>query len=132
MPRKSFPISNRRILITDIHPTCQADVGSTSGQTDSPPKALRERALWRPTGVGVTSLGAPIGIGMLHPGLGEVLSVIEIVAVLTIIGTALFGNLVLSERAFRLLRWLWNRPEPPSPSPSTSEASRGASSSYRR
>jgi hypothetical protein len=62
---------------------------------------------------GAASLGTPIGLGILHPVLGEVLAVIEIVIVLTIIGTALFGNMVLRERAFRLLRWLGNRPEPP-------------------
>jgi hypothetical protein len=37
------------------------------------------------------------------------------VVMLTIIGTALFGNSALSERAFRLLRWLGNRAEPPGP-----------------
>ena len=49
---------------------------------------------------------------MLHPVLGQVIAVSEAVVVLTIIGTALFGSQTLSERAFRLLRWLGNRPEP--------------------
>jgi hypothetical protein len=52
---------------------------------------------------------------VLHPVLGEALTIIEVVVVLTVIATALFGNLALSERAFRLLRWLGNRPEPPGP-----------------
>jgi hypothetical protein len=64
-------------------------------------------------GTGVASLGTPVGIGVLHPVLGEVIAVIEVVVVLTIIGTALFGSPALSERAFRLLRWIGNRPEPP-------------------
>jgi hypothetical protein len=34
---------------------------------------------------------------------------------LTVIGTALFGSQELSERAFRLLRWIANRPEPTAP-----------------
>ena len=118
MPRNSFPVSNRHIdepiLITDIHPTCQADAGSASDQAGSLPP-IRERMLWRPMGVGVASLGIPVGTGVLHPVLGEALTIIEIVVVLTVIGTALFGNLALSERAFRLLRWLGNRPEPPGP-----------------
>jgi hypothetical protein len=41
--------------------------------------------------------------------------VIELAAALTIIGTALFGSQALSERGFRLLRWIANRPEPPGP-----------------
>jgi hypothetical protein len=73
------------------------------------------RVPWRPVGTAVTSLGAPIGLGMLHPMLGEIIAVIEVVVVLTIIATALFGSQALSERAFRLLRWFGNRPEPPTP-----------------
>ena len=70
---------------------------------------------WRPVGVGAASLGTPVGIGWLHPILGEALFVIELVIVVTIFGTALFGSRVLSERAFRLLRWIVNRPEPQEP-----------------
>jgi hypothetical protein len=44
-------------------------------------------------GVGVASLGIPVGIGVLHPVLGEALTIIEVVVVLTVIATALFGNL---------------------------------------
>lgn len=71
-----------------------------------------ENAPWRPMGADVASLGIPAGMGMLHPVLGEALTIIEVAVTLTIIGTALFGNSALSERAFRLLRWLGNRPEP--------------------
>lgn len=77
--------------------------------------ARRERGLWRSAGAGVTLLGMPVGAGVLYPMLGQVITVIEVVIVLTIIGTALFGSTALSERAFRLLRWTWNRPEPPGP-----------------
>jgi hypothetical protein len=76
---------------------------------------MRERVPWRSAGAGAASLGTPVGIGMLHPMLGEVIAIIEIVVALTIIATALFGSHVLSERAFRLLRWFGNRPEPPGP-----------------
>jgi hypothetical protein len=51
--------------------------------------------------------------------IGEAALVIEVGVVLTIIATALFGSQVLSERAFRLLRWFGNRPEPPAPSGET-------------
>ena len=77
--------------------------------------AVRERVPWRSAGTGVASLVTPVGIGVLHPLLGEVLAVIEVVVVLTIIGTALFGSQTLSERAFRFLRWIGNRPEPSAP-----------------
>jgi hypothetical protein len=56
-----------------------------------------------------------VGIGMLHPLLGEVIAITEIVVALTVIAVALFGSKTLSERAFRLLRWFGNRPEPPAP-----------------
>jgi hypothetical protein len=68
---------------------------------------------WRPVATTAAALGTPCGIGVLHPVLGEAFAVIEVVVVLIIIGTALFGSPVLSERAFRLLGWIGNRPEPP-------------------
>jgi hypothetical protein len=59
----------------------------------------------------VISAGAPLGMALMHPLLGEVMAIIELVVIVTV----LFGNQVLSERAFRLLRWLRNQPEPPAP-----------------
>jgi hypothetical protein len=56
-----------------------------------------------------------LGIGMLHPLLGEVIAIAETAVVLMVIAVALFGSKALSERAFRLLRWFGNRPEPPGP-----------------
>ena len=46
---------------------------------------------------------------MLHPLLGEIIAITEIVVALTVIAVALFGSKVLSERAFRFLRWFGNR-----------------------
>jgi len=60
-------------------------------------------------------MGAPAGLLVLHPVLGAVLAGIELAVVLVILGCAQFGSDVLSERAFRLLRWFGNRPEPPAP-----------------
>jgi len=71
---------------------------------------------WRPAVTSVASLGSAVGIGVLHPLLGEVIAITEIVVALTVIAVALFGSQALSERAFRLLRWFGNRPEPPAPS----------------
>ena len=56
-----------------------------------------------------------MGIGMLNPLLGEVIAITEVVVALTVIAVALFGSQALSERAFRLLRWFGNRPEPRAP-----------------
>lgn len=70
---------------------------------------------WRAAGIGLTSLGAPIGIGAADHLLGSTAFALELTAALTIIGTALFGSQVISERAFRILRWIANRPEPPAP-----------------
>lgn len=77
--------------------------------------AVPGRVPWRSVGVGVMSVGTPLGTGMMHPLLGGVMVVVELVVILTVLGTALFGSKILSERAFRLLRWIGNRPEPPRP-----------------
>lgn len=69
------------------------------------------RVPWRAAGAGLTSLG----IGVADHQLGQITLAIELLAVLAVIGTALFGSRALSERAFRLLRWAANRPEPPVP-----------------
>lgn len=76
---------------------------------------VRERMPWRSAVAGAASLGTPVGIGLINPLLGETIFGIEIVAALTVIAVALFGSQTLSERAFRLLRWFRNRPEPPAP-----------------
>lgn len=63
----------------------------------------------------MASLGAPAGGVLLHPLLGQAIAIAELAVALTLVATALFGSRALSERAFRLLRWLANRPEPPGP-----------------
>lgn len=73
------------------------------------------RVPWRAAGVSLASLGTPAGISVADPLLGHAVLAIELLAVLAVIGTALFGSQALSERAFRLLRWAANRPEPPAP-----------------
>lgn len=75
----------------------------------------RDRVRWQPLGLGAASAGVPFGIGLQHPSVGVALMIVELALVLTVIATALFGTDELSERAFRLLRWIGNRPEPASP-----------------
>jgi hypothetical protein len=69
----------------------------------------------RAAAAGLASLGTPLGIGVADHQLGQITLAIELLAVLSVIGTALFGSQALSERAFRLLRWAANRSEPSAP-----------------
>jgi hypothetical protein len=48
--------------------------------------------------------------------LGQVLAVAEAATLLLIVAAALLGSPTISERAFRLLRRMADRPEPPAPS----------------
>jgi hypothetical protein len=89
--------------------------GDDDTQAHSALPAMPRRTPWRTVGADIVSLGAPVGIGVLHPLLGELIATVDVVVVLTIIGTALFGSQALSERAFRLLRWIGNRSEPLGP-----------------
>jgi hypothetical protein len=93
------------------------DYGDGQATTGKATHVVREQVPWRSAAASVTALGVPAGIGVLHPMLGEIVAGIELVVALTIIGTALFGSTALSDRAFRLLRWMGNRPEPPAPTP---------------
>jgi hypothetical protein len=70
---------------------------------------------WKSVGATAVTLGTPTGIGVLHPVLGEAAACIELLVMLAVLGTALFGAKQYSDRAFRLLRWTANRPEPESP-----------------
>lgn len=99
--------------MTVIPPPPSPPAAPDAGQAAATPGG---RLAWRTAGIGLTSLGAPIGIGAADPLIGTMALVIELAVALTIIGTALFGSPALSERAFRLLRWIANRPEPPCPS----------------
>ena len=64
---------------------------------------------------GVTTVGVPVVGEVLHPLLGEIVTIAELLLVLTIVAMALFGDQEARERAYRLLRWISNRPEPPTP-----------------
>jgi hypothetical protein len=100
-------------------PTPSPPVAPDAGQeTLAGPPPNGRRVPWRTAGIGLTSLGTPIGVGVADPLIGQIAIAIELAVALTVIGTALFGSQALSERAFRLLRWITNRPEPPSPAAS--------------
>ena len=107
MPRNDFPVP----YPPNEKPSSGTGIHRSVTSANSPDST---RVPWRPL-TAAASLGTPAGIGMLHPVLGEVIAVVEIAVVLTIIATALFGSRTLSERAFRLMRWFGNRPEPRAP-----------------
>lgn len=74
--------------------------------------AVMEKA-WRPVGFGlITGLSAVMSIAVDSPVIGEIVAAIVLTFVLTVVCTALLGSAGLSERAFRLLRWMAARPEP--------------------
>jgi hypothetical protein len=82
-------------------------------ETETPPR--NRISPWRSAAAGAAGIGTPTTLSVLHPLLGGIVALIELTVVLTIFGTALFGSETLSQRAFRLLRWAVNRPEPPAP-----------------
>ena len=86
---------------------------ASSMDTASPMKAAR--GPWRSVGASVMSAGVPTAVGIVHPFIGVGMAIVELVVALAVVGTALFGSLELSERAFRLLRWIANRAEPLAP-----------------
>lgn len=107
------PLLTGRRSVTMTSPPPSQAVGPDTGE-DIPagPPRTGGRVAWRTAGIGLTSLGAPVGIWAADPLLGQVAIAVELAVALTVIGTALVGSQALSERAFRLLRWLANRPEP--------------------
>lgn len=84
----------------------------------APPAKSRRRATtrlpWRALGLGSSAVGG-IAAGYSHPLVGLVIVSCVTAAAIITIATALFGSATTSDRAFRLLRWLVNRPEPKAP-----------------
>jgi hypothetical protein len=79
----------------------------------------RPSTSWRALGTGAGVLGSEGLTAYLHPALGEGLAVVDIVVPLilaiVLLVAILHGSRETCERAFRLLRWIANRPEPPKP-----------------
>jgi hypothetical protein len=92
-----------------------------AADTDRSVPMVRGRVARRSVAASVTTLGILASVGVLNPMLGEIAVIIGLLVALTIIGTAQFGSPDLSDRAFRLLRWIGNRPEPPAPEASGTE-----------
>ncbi|MFG1965749.1 hypothetical protein [Nonomuraea sp. NPDC049028] len=78
------------------------------------PVARRKGWLWTVC-AGLIGIGGSALAWSAHPELGVALVTLEAIVVVAVLGAALFGSEVTSERAFRLLRWVANRPEPKGP-----------------
>lgn len=80
-------------------------------------RTAKEPHAWRSLGLAGAGLGADAGLAISSRDLGAVLALTEVtvlaVIALTILIAVLCGSDNTCERAFRLLRWLANRPEPP-------------------
>lgn len=108
--------------------SARAQVSSTAGpnqdhegpdsENDQDPVGHRSIS-WKSIGTTAASVGVPAGVGLLHPVIGEIVLFVELAVTLIILATALFGTQKYSERAFRLMRWVANRPEPEAPPAST-------------
>jgi hypothetical protein len=81
------------------------------------------QAPWRPLGIGAGAVAVPTVISYVHSVFGLVLASGEALTIALLLAAALFGTSTISERAFRLLRWLANRPEPAAPPRLTSPSS---------
>jgi hypothetical protein len=82
-----------------------------SSETEEP----NRRTLARPFAVGTAAVGPPAALCLIYPTIGIAMAVCEFMAFMIVVATALYGSSTLSDRAFRLLRWLADRPEPHAP-----------------
>ena len=91
-----------------------------AGEQSGSPRSLRPapaapaRACWLAL---PASLGAEASLAYFSRTLGAIVTLTEVagttVIVLVLLGVVLFGSKDTCERAFRLMRWAANRPEPP-------------------
>jgi hypothetical protein len=87
------------------------------------------RLPWRALGLGSSAFGGIAAVYYSHPLVGLAIVICEIAVAMITTATALFGSATTSDRAFRLLRWFTNRPEPSAP---PTEITRAAQRSSRR
>jgi hypothetical protein len=82
---------------------------------------------WRAFGLGSSVIGGIAAAYYSHPLVGQAIIISGVAAAMITVATALFGSVTTSERAFRLLRWLANRPEPDAPPTEIPRATRRSS-----
>lgn len=88
---------------------------SSTGGPVSAGRGERAGARWRSLGLGATAIGAPTALSYFRPYFGLACTSGEVAMIVITFAAALFGTRTISERAFRLLRWIADRPEHASP-----------------
>jgi hypothetical protein len=103
-----------------------------------PARRGTSRLPWRALGLCSPAVGGIAAVYDPHPLAGLVIviggvavAVIVFATAVAIIAAALFGSAATSDRAFRLLRWFANRPEPRVPPAAVTEAGRGSGGGRR-
>jgi len=91
--------------------------GRSAGSAEENSQPNRSQASWRSLGIGVGAIGTPVAASCVHPLLSLSLFAPQAATFMIIFGAALFGTPTISDRAFRLLRWLAGRPEPAGQAP---------------
>ena len=89
-----------------------------AGRSAPSGKSTRRRTTrlpWRALGLGSSTIGGVASVYYWHPLVGLVIVSCETAIATITFAAALFGSEITSERAFRLLRWVANRPEPEAP-----------------
>ncbi len=112
---------------SDRDTTCEwCTMAGRAAHADKGARYSTNRLPWRALGLGSSALGGIAAVYYSYPLLSLVIVIcVASVGVLTAL-TALFGSATTSDRAFRLLRWFTNRPEPKAPPPRSPRLPRGS------
>ena len=88
-----------------------------SGAPDPIGAHVRHKAskIIRAVGPGAGPAAAPFAAAALLPEMGAAVLAVELILTLIVLGIVVYGTQDRANRVFRLLRWLYNRPEPPAP-----------------
>lgn len=86
-----------------------------SASVQATPSVGRQPARRGSFGLAATLLAIPTVVMLLDPGLAAVLYAAECAVTILMLLTAVFAPASVSERAFRLLRWMTGQPEPAPP-----------------
>jgi hypothetical protein len=90
-------------------------MASRTASTVRSARCSTTRVPWRALGLGSSAIGGIAAAYYSHPLVGLAVVICETSVAVIIVATALFGSATMSDRAFRLLRWFSNRPEPDAP-----------------
>ena len=123
----------------DRDPACEVcGMAARAVPAGRPAPRGTSRLPWRALGLCSPAVGGIAAVYDPHPLAGLVIviggvsvAVIVIATAVIVIATALFGSATTSDRAFRLLRWFANRPEPKVPPAAVTGAGRGSARRQR-